>query len=133
MDELFCDGSACSCDWLEIEGEKYCGEIQTPFTVITNTNNVDIKFISDDIQAANVARSGFMAIWSFTTEAPTPRTTFVSCGQHFAIDCSQCPYDGDTLVGEGWCNGDCCWKDQECLPITKRTYPEDVINSENNK
>ena len=75
-----------------------------------------MRFRSD----GGVTRTGFLAIWSATTEPPTTRTRLVSCGQHSAVDCSQCPYDGDTWVSEGWCNGDCHWVDQECLPITKR-------------
>ena len=36
-----------------------------------------------------------------------PSTTALSCGGHFALDCSQCPCNGDAWVGQGWCNGDC--------------------------
>ena len=51
----------------------------------------------------------------------------MNCGQHSAIDCSKCPFDVDTWVSEGWCNGDCHWVDQECLPITTRTDVKDDI------
>ena len=88
--------------------------IATPFTIITNTNNVDITFSSDSI----VTRTGFLAIWSATTEPPTTRTRLVSCGQHLAIDCSRCPYEGDTWVGEGGCNGDCSWINEQCVLST---------------
>ena len=117
LNEEFCGGSACECDWLEIEGEKYCGELSTPWSIITNMNTVNIKFISD----YSVPRTGFLAIWSATSEPPTTRTArFVSCGQHSAMDCSQCPYDGDTWIGEGWCHGDCHWRDedQQCVIST---------------
>ena len=107
---------------MEIEGDKYCGEIgtpteiPTPFSVITNTNDVNLIFHSD----GSSTRTGFLAIWSATTEPPTTRTRRVSCGQHSAVDCSQCPYDGDTWVGEGWCHGDCHWRDedQQCVIST---------------
>ena len=62
---------------------------------------------------------------SWINEQCVLSTALVSCGQHSAIDCSQCPYDGDTWVSEGWCNGDCHWVDQECLPISKRTNFKD--------
>ena len=95
---------------MEIENVRYCGELQTPFTVITSTDFVTLRFISDNI----VTRTGFLAVWTPTTEPPTTKTKLVSCGQHFATDCSQCPYNGKTWVGEGWCNGDCHWIDEEC-------------------
>ena len=44
----------------------------------------------------------------------------MSCGQHSAINCNQCPYNGDNLIGQSWCNGDCHWKDDECIPNTGR-------------
>ena len=104
--------SSCRYDWLQIDGySRGCGEVPTPFTIITNTNNVDIIFHSDDIGT----RTGFLAIWSATTEPPTTRTRLLSCGQHSAIDCSQCPYDGDAWVSEGWCNGDCSWINEQCV------------------
>ena len=67
-----CDSSACECDWLEIEGEQFCGEKQ-PFIMVTNTNTVDIRFISNDFDASNL---GFMAIWSATTDPPTTGQPF---------------------------------------------------------
>ena len=45
---------------------KYCGEIgtsseiSTPFSIITNTNNVNLRFYS----IGGVTRTGFLAIWS---------------------------------------------------------------------
>ena len=53
--------------WLQIEDEKYCGEkgtsteISTPFTIITNSNSVDVTFRSDNYDVSN---AGFLAIWS---------------------------------------------------------------------
>ena len=235
---------------MEIENTRYCGDRSTPFTIITTTNNVDIRFVSD----GSVTSTGFLVIWSATTEppgtippesvscgqhsatrcgrcpydptipptgplgptippnssfcngdctwmdgnlaigpigqcvlsvcvgpgpiapgcglglgpsvpcpdpsppgpgppvpgpgpsvpgpgpaapgpgpaAPGPRIRLVSCGQHYAIDCSQCPYDGDTWVSEGWCNGECHWVDKKCLPITTRTeLKHDIIYETN--
>ena len=113
---------------MKIEGEKYCGEIgtsseiSTPFSIITNTNYV--RFITSSVNT----RTGFLAIWSATTEPPTTRTRLVSCGQHSAVDCSQCPYDGDTWVGKGWCHGDCRWTTEgKCVPMIFRI---DVTNEQ---
>ena len=44
---------------------------------------------------------------------------------HSAPVCSQCVYNGETFLGGGWCNGECHWIDQECLPITTRTDLKD--------
>ena len=58
--------STCDFDWIEIEGEKYCGEIgtsteiSTPFTIITDSYSVDITFSSD----GRGTHTGFLAIWS---------------------------------------------------------------------
>ena len=60
-------------DKVKIDGEKYCGEIgtsteiSTPFSIITNTNNANLIFISDDY---NNGLPGFLAIWS-QYEIPT--------------------------------------------------------------
>ena len=51
---------------MEIEDEKYCGEIgtsteiSTPFSIITNTNSVNLRFIT----SSSDTRTGFLAIWS---------------------------------------------------------------------
>jgi len=38
--------------------------------------------------------------------------TVVSCGQHTAKSCTDCPQGH----GKGWCNGDCVWKTDQCEP-----------------
>ena len=50
---------------MEIEDEKYCGEgeLETPFIIITSTNNVNVTFVSDE----TFPRSGFLAIWKPAT------------------------------------------------------------------
>ena len=116
------DDCTCGVDWLQIDNEKYCGkiktpsEISTPFSIVTNANSIDVTFRSDNFDGFN---AGFLAIWSATTEPPTTRTRLVSCGQHSATECSQCPYDGDTWVSEGWCNGDCSWINEQCVLSTR--------------
>merc|ERR1719334_197808 len=37
-------------------------------------------------------------------------TTSVSCGNHFASSCGECPGDFGIL----WCNGECHWQDGQC-------------------
>ena len=59
--------STCNWDWLEIEGEKYCGEKINSFTIITRTNTVNMKFITDNGREYY----GFLAVWSSTAEPPT--------------------------------------------------------------
>ena len=62
-----CDFCDCDFDWLEIENVKYCGEmgtsseIPTPFTIITNSNSVNVRFRSDNFDNG---LPGFLAIWS---------------------------------------------------------------------
>ena len=103
---------------MEIENTRYCGDRSTPFTIITTTNNVDIRFVSD----GSVTSTGFLVIWSATTEPPgTIPPESVSCGQHSATRCGRCPYDptipptgplGPTIPpNSSFCNGDCTWMD----------------------
>ena len=35
----------------------------------------------------------------------------VSCGNHQAMSCSECPQGN----GESWCNGDCLWDKGTCV------------------
>ena len=44
----------------------------------------------------------------------------MSCGSHSATDCNRCPVNGDSFMGASWCNGDCHWKDDECIPSIGR-------------
>ena len=47
------------------------------------------------------------------TSATTPGGgTTVSCGNHQAATCSECPQGN----GAAWCNGDCEWQGDECVP-----------------
>ena len=39
----------------------------------------------------------------------------VNCGSHSASSCADCPMDN----GEDWCNGDCVWMNQQCVPVGK--------------
>ena len=43
-----------------------------------------------------------------TIEPSTP----VSCGQHTAASCAECPQG----QGASWCNGDCAWSGGQCEP-----------------
>ena len=60
---------SCLWGWLEIEGVKYCGEILTPFSIITSTNTVNLIFKS---QSRYETSSGFVAIWpQYDLDTPT--------------------------------------------------------------
>ena len=91
---------------------KACGS-SIPDLVTSSSNSLRLVFKTDNSRNA----TGFKALWTATNDPPTTRTRLVSCGQHSAVDCSQCPYHGDTWVGEGWCNGDCVWSEagQNCV------------------
>ena len=69
------DHSECSSDWLEIDSggriSKHCGRIRKPWIFISNSNIMVIRLISDNI----VRRSGFLAIWTTTSEPPTYPTS----------------------------------------------------------
>ena len=114
---------------------KHCGQIEKPWSIITNMNSITVKFRSN----FRYTRTGFIAVWTPTSEPPTyppPPTgcsacvfpfefgqtistsSTVSCGGHLASDCSQCPFNGENWIGEAWCNGDCSWKEEACVLST---------------
>ena len=63
-------------DWIELEFENYnsrhCGQIYQPWSIITNTNIVTLKFRSDGNDDGT--HPGFLAVWTATTEPPTYST-----------------------------------------------------------
>lgn len=40
----------------------------------------------------------------------------VSCGGHYASNCANCPQGN----GAAWCNGDCTWKNNQCVKKPKK-------------
>merc|ERR1711862_348143 len=46
-----------------------------------------------------------------STVSPTPPKEKVDCGDHTANTCSECPQG----QGETWCNGECQWKNNQCV------------------
>ena len=42
----------------------------------------------------------------------------ISCGNHQAPTCSECPQGN----GAAWCNGVCTWIDGECINIDKGSF-----------
>ena len=45
----------------------------------------------------------------------TLSVTKISCGNHEAVTCAECPQGH----GAGWCNGVCIWQDSKCVPSGK--------------
>ena len=62
--------NSCTNDWLQVEDNKLCGEIPTPFSIITNKNNVNIRLKTSTIDT----RTGFLAIWSASND-PTAKAS----------------------------------------------------------
>jgi len=56
--------------------------------------------------------------------------TAVSCGGHSASTCSDCPRGN----GASWCNGDCTWKRNRCIPkgsSGSSAYAKQMLNDHN--
>ena len=68
----------CTYDWVELDidfyGTRHCGLITQPWSMISKTNIMKMRFISD----YSVRRSGFLAIWS-ATEEPSTYPTSTGC------------------------------------------------------
>ena len=78
----------CSAGYHPLVGDGYCHD---------ETNTEQCDFDGGDCCSSNDDFSGS-----------------VSCGNHNAISCSECPQGN----GASWCNGDCQWKNTECILIS---------------
>ena len=62
---------SCRADWVELSSDNYksrhCGQTTKPWSIITETNSITIRFSSNDKEQY----TGFLAIWSPTTAPPT--------------------------------------------------------------
>ena len=65
------------------------------------TYGLNVTFFSKTIPLYNISLGG------------------VLCGGHYAVDCSFCPRNNITgaWVGKNWCNGQCEWKQGNCVLI----------------
>ena len=65
------DDSVCGNDWLLLDigsfSTKHCGRIDQPWSFISNSNSINIRFRSND----DTRSAGFLALWESTTELPT--------------------------------------------------------------
>jgi len=67
--------------------------------------------------------------WKISVAGFTQVTALVSCGNHKAPTCAQCP-NGN---GKYWCNGECVWEAGECISKShakqaRRSYPSSSSN-----
>ena len=82
---------------------RHCGQASQPWTIISNTNKLIVTFVSD----VGYTLTGFLAVWSATTEPPTyPNTGCDNCDFPFVANdrifdtCTS--IDGD----QPWCLAD---------------------------
>ena len=61
----------CRLDWVELISDNYnsrhCGQTTKPWNIITNTNSITLRFLSDK----GFVRTGFLAVWSPATATPS--------------------------------------------------------------
>ena len=90
---------------LEVNLDKYehIFVLHYAFVIIWQiTSNIDfLKFILIKKQISNELPKGY-----------------VSCGGHLAATCSECPQGN----GASWCNGECEWKNEECVSKGSFSY-----------
>jgi len=55
-----------------------------------------------------------------------PEGNTVSCGGHDANTCSDCPQGNGAL----WCNGECTWKENSCVPLGPQVRQGDEMMTE---
>merc|ERR1711997_1009096 len=55
--------------------------------------------------------SGSSCVYTKDSDTGPGCGTTVSCGNHWADTCAECPQGN----GAAWCNGDCTWQDNECV------------------
>jgi len=102
------------------------GECPTLGGGIENTPLEECKVKCDDTETCTainyVPAEEKCVLKACTLPVPAPQTQAdgykgyykieVSCGNHRAFGCPKCPQGN----GFSWCNGDCAWIDEECVP-----------------
>ena len=63
----------CRWDYVEIGNSRHCGKITKPWSIITNTTIINLRFRSAFAHYFTTFESynGFVAIWTATTEPAT--------------------------------------------------------------
>ena len=114
------DQSVCGYDAVELDmvtfTSKHCGRIDQPWGIVSSTNTMNIRFISDYIETEN----GFLATWTSTDEPPTYLHTSTGCD-----DCIfPFVYDGRTFDTCTSIDGDQPWclSDQPTAPVDEGTH-----------
>lgn len=85
-------------------------------SIILNTRNEigqqldSFQFAAGDILEVKEIGASVINIYELTIESSV--VTSVSCGNHRATSCPECPQGH----GAAWCNGDCEWIGNECVP-----------------
>ena len=99
--------ASCNQGWI---ADGYCDDIN---------NNVDCIFDGGDCCGSNVNTLYCTECLCLEGEeggnggTTTSSTIAVSCGNHFAYDCADCPQGN----GADWCNGDCNWINNQCVLV----------------
>ena len=102
------DADLCKWDWVELSSENYnsrhCGLTTKPWSIITDTNFITIRFFSNNVYTF----PGFLATWSATTASPTypPSNGCDSCTFPFVF--GETTYDTciseQDLDTQPWCS-----------------------------
>ena len=63
----------CRWDYVQIGNSRHCGRISKPWSIVTNTTLINLRFRSayPHYYVIFDSHSGFLAIWTATTDPPT--------------------------------------------------------------
>jgi len=100
----WCNGE---CSWIDNQCQPF-GTTPTPIAPPTKSPT-DLPTVSP-----TKLPTGFP-----TKSTTSPTSTLVSCGNHNAPSCYECPQGN----GAAWCNGECSWIDNQCQPFGTTPTP----------
>jgi len=95
--------TACSAD-SNCQGvyDLWCDTLDSYYLCPAKTSSGD---------AFELKPSGSSCVYTKDSDTTPGCGTTVSCGNHWADTCAECPQGN----GAAWCNGDCTWQDNECV------------------
>ena len=97
-------------DYLMKQLVKVTGEEDPDLRVVLPKRDPNQAYTSSDFNRAMYGVSK-TAKQPPVVQQPTVVQSQVSCGNHRASSCADCPQGH----GSSWCNGECAWKDGQCL------------------
>ena len=123
----FCDACECIdpkeggiCEFPQFQGDNFCDD---------GNNNKGCNFDGGDCCPPHDNPNWTQFCAACECIDPDSESNPISCGNHEANSCSECPQGN----GEAWCNGECQWSNGECVSNTTPKPPVDPVSCGNHE